>query len=86
MVLLDALLAEINELLPFVLWKLILLVKVLAGPDQVEHVPLLLVEVLLVIPPNVVRWLDKRVSSLVHEIPEAGLISLDHLIFEVYLP
>lgn len=29
---------------------------------------------------------DQRVSSLVHEIPEARLVSLDHPIFEIYLP
>ena len=86
MVLLDAFLAEIDVLLPLVLRKFILLVKVLAVPDQVEYVPLLLVEVLLVIPPNVVGWQDKRVSSLVHEIPEARLVSLDQPIFEIYLP
>lgn len=29
---------------------------------------------------------DQRVSSLVHEIPEARLVSLDHPIFKIYLP
>ena len=85
-VLLDALLAEVDVLLPLVLRILILLVKVLAVPDQVEDIPLLLVEVLLVIPPDVVGRQDQRVSSLVHEIPEARLVSLDHPIFEIYLP
>ena len=86
MVLLDALLAEVDVLLPLVLRILILLVEVLAVPDQVEDIPLLLVEVLLVIPSNVVGRQDQRVSSLVHEIPEARLVSLDHPIFKIYLP
>lgn len=58
----------------------------LAVPDQVQNITLLLVEVLLVIPPNVVRRQDQRVFALVHEIPEARLVSLDHPIFEVHLP
>ena len=58
----------------------------LAVPDQVEDIPLLLVKVLLVIPPDVVGRQDQRVSALVHEIPEARLVSLNHPIFEIYLP
>jgi hypothetical protein len=84
-VFLDSLLALVDVLLPLVLWELVLLVKVLAVPDQVEDVPLLIVKVLFEILPNVVGRQDQRVSSLVHEIPEPRLISLDHPIFEIYL-
>ena len=85
-VFLDALLTLVDGLLPLVLGKLVLLVKLLAVPDQVEDVPLLLVEALSEIPPNVVGRQDQLVSSLVHEIPESRLVSLDHLIFKIYLP